>query len=522
MTYTFNLIDQPWIPCLQKGGGIVELGLGETFARAHEMREVQGDTPLETAAIYRLLLATLHRIFGPANPRDWKRLWSAGRWDATQVEEYLECWHARFDLFDEERPFYQATDLDFPTPKSIINAIPQMASGNNATLFDHHLEGQGATLDPAQAARTLLTVQAFGLGGLSGQKERPYTDAPWGRGVIFLMEGDTLFETLALNLFPPNPDQQQPDDCPAWECNDPFSPSREHPHGYLDLMTWQSRRVLLLPEEVKGRTMVRNIRIAPGLRLSASVLDPYKHYRKSKTAGLISLRFLEDRALWRDQASLLRYMEDFKEAFPPENLRWIAKLYGAGAIDLHNAYRCMGLGMANDQAKVDFMRHERLPIPGEYFANIELVDRLNDALQFAEQTRGKLWAALHDMAAFFLYPQVVLKNQEDKEKRFRLNEQQNKEVNRLMDHWGAERIYWSTLEMPFFRLLAALPKDADLALKTWQAILRGAAWEAFRFAENLVGDSNEGLRATVAGSGQLAYGLATLFPNLKPEQERIL
>ena len=68
MTYSFNLIDEPWIPCLRPDGTTIALGLRETLLQAHELREIRGDTPLETAALHRLLLAILHRVFGPSGP----------------------------------------------------------------------------------------------------------------------------------------------------------------------------------------------------------------------------------------------------------------------------------------------------------------------------------------------------------------------------------------------------------------------------------------------------------------------
>ena len=47
MTYSFNLIDQPWIPCAHPNGLMEEFSLRETLARAHDLRGVQGDSPLE-------------------------------------------------------------------------------------------------------------------------------------------------------------------------------------------------------------------------------------------------------------------------------------------------------------------------------------------------------------------------------------------------------------------------------------------------------------------------------------------
>ena len=109
MTYTFNLIDEPWIPCLTFDGERVEFGLRDSLVQAHELRELHGDTPLETAALYRLLLAVLHRVFGPEKRSRWKSLWARERFDKSTLENYLHRpeIYRRFDLFDPEKPFYQ-------------------------------------------------------------------------------------------------------------------------------------------------------------------------------------------------------------------------------------------------------------------------------------------------------------------------------------------------------------------------------------------------------------------------------
>ena len=84
--------------------------------QAHEWREIRGDTPLETASLHRLLLAVLHRVFGPKSTRAWKSLWGREQFDRGMLDEYLHQpkIHQRFDLFDSEKPFYQPRQ----TPKN--------------------------------------------------------------------------------------------------------------------------------------------------------------------------------------------------------------------------------------------------------------------------------------------------------------------------------------------------------------------------------------------------------------------
>ena len=59
----FNLVDQPWIPCLQRDSGKPqELSLRDTLTRAHEIRELPDDSPLVTVSLHRLLLAILQQF----------------------------------------------------------------------------------------------------------------------------------------------------------------------------------------------------------------------------------------------------------------------------------------------------------------------------------------------------------------------------------------------------------------------------------------------------------------------------
>ena len=55
-TPSFNLIDQPFIPCVTREGQHAEFSLLETLTRAHEIRELCDESPLVTIALHRLLL----------------------------------------------------------------------------------------------------------------------------------------------------------------------------------------------------------------------------------------------------------------------------------------------------------------------------------------------------------------------------------------------------------------------------------------------------------------------------------
>lgn len=163
---SFNLIDQPWIPCIpHTGNGPVLLGLRDTLVHAHEHRELLDNSPLVTVALHRLLLAIIHRtLHGPRTTAEWQALREQGRFDVQRISDYLESCRSRLDLFDSQRPFYQVPRMEDVNTISAATLAHEKASGNNSTLFDHTTNSTGALI-PHQAARYLVAFQAFALGG---------------------------------------------------------------------------------------------------------------------------------------------------------------------------------------------------------------------------------------------------------------------------------------------------------------------------------------------------------------------
>lgn len=507
---SYDLLTEPWIPVLHADGIADALGLRDALLQAHQLRSLSGETPLVTASLYRLLLAVLYRALGVLTPDAWEDLWEQGHFPEAALISYLERWSERFDLFHPERPFLQWPD-ERARPKSVINLVPHMASGNNATLFDHHHEGQDVALAPDEAARALLVALTFGLAGLSGLPQK-FTDAPWARGIVFLAEGETLFETLMFNYLPARHISlgfgNVEADRPFWEAEDPFAPDRSIPLGITDYLTWPNRAVRLLPEpDGKGRWMVRQVTLAPGLFLEPGVWDPYKHYREDEKRGRLVLRFQEGRALWRDSAVLLQVRGG--EQHPPKPLAWLADLVAADVLPHHARYRFMALGMANNQAKIDFYREEHFPLPAEYLADANLVQRLAEALELAEKTASRaLGKALNRLATLILAP-----TGDDPEGR----KPDRKDIDNLTGHWAGRRAYWAALEVPFWEMLTALPQQGETALETWRETVRRTAREAFaRVAESL-GETPRVLKAVARAEQQF---LGALFCVFHPQEEK--
>jgi CRISPR system Cascade subunit CasA len=319
------------------------------------------------------------------------------------------------------------------------------------------------------------------------------------------VQGQTLFETLTLNLVRYSDDEPLPrraDDRPAWEMDDPFRPERTVPRGYLDYLTWQNRRILLLQEDDAAGPVVRRLTIGPGLRLDAACLDPMKHYRIDEKRGPLPLRFREERALWRDSAALLRHRS---AAFrPPQVFDWLAELAREGHLQVAQTRRTLALGMANDKAKVEFCRSERLPLPLRYLQDTLLVEALDIALDMSESVGRQLWGASRTMATLLLSPETGNEG---------ARQPASEDLNRIMEPWGVERDYWSRLEVPFRYTMETLPENRDAALAGWQRTLRQVAWAAFGNAAEAVSANVRSLKAVVRAHDQLAAGLAQALPD---------
>ena len=131
---TFNLVDEPWLPVTDLQGTARLVSLRAALVNAPQYRDLGGDTPPVTAALYRLLLAITTRVgFGERVPRPQPAEWAA------RLAEYLDDWQDRFDLFSAATPFFQdPATPDYYAPgrdcKTVAALIPEQPSGANALI----------------------------------------------------------------------------------------------------------------------------------------------------------------------------------------------------------------------------------------------------------------------------------------------------------------------------------------------------------------------------------------------------
>lgn len=505
---TFNLVEERWIPCLMPDASLEAFGLKEVFDRAHDIRQITSSSPLVTAALHRLLLAVLHRVFGPKNLKQWRKLWEEGRFSQEKIGAYLEKWRQRFDLFDEKCPFYQVNGLDADRRVSVTRLCLETPSGSGTSvlLFNHTANEPPPKLAPGEAARHLVAYQCFATGGLITDEagKASAKAAPLARGAVILVSGTSLFRTLLLNLHIYNPDQEEPfpvrgEDAPAWERHKPTRFKDRGPAGYLDLLTWQSRRILLEPVQEDGRTFVERVVIMGGNQFpkNYSIHDretmmAFRRNPKAKEGQdpWPPVKLDEQRALWRDSLALVQSVRKIRAR--PKTLDQLSDLVSKGSLPRSNVFPLAILGESTDQKKIVLWRHERLPLPLAYLSDDELVGALEQALELGEEAgRALRWAG----------------SETAKHLDAQLGGSRDKKQSRISLNPG--RLYWSRLETSFKRLMVALPEDrqevdgetvygAEL-LREWAGEIRRTALGAFEEATRGLDGHARALRAAAKG-----------------------
>lgn len=508
MNPSFDLVREPWIPCIERDGRRVELGIAETLRRAHELVELRDQSPLVTSALHRLLLAVLHRsLDGPRNLKALRELWSRGQWDMTKIGLYLERWHDRFDLFHSVYPFYQVGGFEIVGKESEDKTTPisklaqELATGSNCTLFDHSTDDHPLPISPAEAARRLVAIQAFALGGGVGSTSRSFgkhpnlTHGPMVGGAAVFIRGGSLFETLCLNTLVVTDDlpfPRTPEDRPCWEDEVRFEPVERAPRGYLDFLTWLSRYVRLLPgRDESGRVIVSGMYFTQGCGYPKDPLrypNPHWAYRSSKDKGLMPLGMRATRALWRDSSALFTAAgAGSAEAVRPHNIVQAARLFEDGHLERTHVLRCFVVGLASDKAKVDLWRHEDLPLHRKVLNDEDCARALSFGLEQSEDVqRNALSPALKHFVNELGGACQVVQTQ-------------------------AEATYWDSLELPFRVFLSGIPLGTEAALRSWAGEVRRAAIEAFHSAvDNAEGRRARELKASIRCERILLSGLRKL------------
>lgn len=540
---SFDLTLESWIPVLDAGTDLRtapdadvtfrEIGLREALIRAHEIREVYCDSPVETISINRLLLALFIDALSPDINQDaWIAQWEKGYFDEGALDSYLSRPDVagRFDLLHPTHPFYQHPE---PHPgntniKPVSGLFLARAGGANATLFDHTLECRKEPIILPEAARGLIASQNSSLGG-GNSKPFNFSQAPLLSGAVFWLRGRSLFEALLLNAPPDAKARMEEEDSfdqllkrpPIWRRNPPEEYEKRPVEGYLDYLTWPARRVTLTVGEKEGEGIFASgLYLTQGDKDDPVVNDPLMAKKENrKTKEIYTFKFREGRALWRDAEILFKIFG--RDGWgSPQTFNWLRNQ--ARRISRKENWESYiekvdVFGLKTEKGKVgkvSFWRHERFPLALGLIDNPSKYIILQKALSFAEQQHKSLHDAAKELAENLLRGTKGGDDQPTKA--------DPKDVNNLIDSLDLESRYWSLLEIPFTHFLEQLNKthvEDILAIQwQWAERLHRTAKTVYNEATRMLDQDARQLRAVAEGARKI-YRVTEYHNHLKTIKE---
>ncbi|MFB9768758.1 type I-E CRISPR-associated protein Cse1/CasA [Lactiplantibacillus modestisalitolerans] len=354
---TFNLTTDPWIKVTECHTNAPRtVSLIELFEHAQDYRQLAGDMRTQDLAVMRVLLAILTTVYsrydGNGQPyrgidkdpvhqrkldvdpeayedallKTWEQVFKMGHFSANVVQ-YLHQFADRFDLFGAH-PFYQVTTEDYDAVvaenkrvalgKGTV-AIKQLnrrvsESNNTPAIFASRADMEKNQLTLAELARWLITYQNF-AGTTDKTKVETADKFSSSMGWLYKLnsvyaDGQTVFETLMLNLVLINEKHKYAPQHPVWECDDmqAYVDRREmqrRPDNVADLYTNWARLLHIEWDEQQQPTIFSAA--LPGFESDNVFIEPMTIWRRDKKTedDIPATRssFTMSRAMWRNFGS---------------------------------------------------------------------------------------------------------------------------------------------------------------------------------------------------------------------------
>lgn len=336
---TFNLIDEPWIPCRTLEGAR-NLSIREIFDSSGKALAIVGDSPTQDYAVLRVLLAIFwrahhHELAEELTNRrslaqfEWDEWWTETRAQLNStgaddtVLDYLATVHNRFDLLDAENPFMQVADLH--TSSNTQQEVARIIPDAEQDYFTMRTAAGRQSLSYHEAARWLIHTHAFDYSGIKSgavgdERVKSGRGYPIGQGWTGMtggtyVIGSNLLETLILNT-PESAVIDTGKDKPVWERKQDTAAQRSkapQPQGPADLATWQSRRVRLFVDADNAlvtRVLVSNGDQIPdaGKNVLNDPMTPYRYSPNQSKKGLdayYARPYDTQRTMWRSLDPLI-------------------------------------------------------------------------------------------------------------------------------------------------------------------------------------------------------------------------
>lgn len=485
---TFNLWTEPWITLEKEEGGVERLSIEETLKRAQNYRAIYESSPLVVVGIHRLLVAILQFALNPQENGDLKKLWHAGKFPVSVIDDFGKNYARRFDLFSEKEPFMQSADLPIqPGKKDALSYVSRLTydipSGTYVTHYRHGTEDD-VRLCPTCTAKQLLVLPAFATAG-----GRPYRPSINGVPPLYIIPGgNNLFESLVASLVTPayQPNiRSRKKDQPWWirkpvigfclEINDV---------GYCHSLTFTARRTRVHPRMEKilcsrcgERTdyFVNTLAYEMGESRPKNAevwFDPFVAYEpKGQESKIDGIRPRESIgwSVWREFASLflLPKSDGTDKTRRPSLITQLDYLDLKGKQTL--AFRCIGI--LTDQAKVIEWWDAGFDIPPIILRDEEAGYDIRKAMSFSNENAD-------------ICTKVFRKNFR------RAKSEQHKVVLKRM-----VETFWEQMAEPFRQYVLRMndPQNFDAAQRFWADEVIGYARSVFNQAAQSLGDDAERL-----------------------------
>jgi CRISPR system Cascade subunit CasA len=305
-----NAATDPWVLVADANGRTHEASLASLLAGAHRWAGLAGEPPVAAAVLRLLVAVVLDATGGPRDDAEWAQWWHQGL-PADRLVNYLEAHKDRMQLHAAVAPFLQ----DAGTPervgvKSVAELAPHLPTGQNPVIYSDTTDLNGpnpARFTQAEALRWLVAFHQFARTGMWANVAGS-GPAPGRAGILLdrllaIPTGPTLAHTLLLNT-PTGTVSGRP----PWRAE-----SAVHgrpPRDVIELLTWQTRHVRLLPDDdgmVTRLLVATDPRIDPAVpRAVIAALDPHVIAVEAQraTEGWTLVRYDPHMATWRAAAVL--------------------------------------------------------------------------------------------------------------------------------------------------------------------------------------------------------------------------
>ncbi len=399
----FNLVSEPWIKVIDaQNDREVTVSLQEAFQNAPRYRQMAGDMRSQDLAILRFLLAILTTVYSRVDSKGnrytwlkqdttsgrmlleksadldtmreemletWKDLYEQGCFTPA-VREYLESYKDRFDMFGE-RPFYQVRQdvYDHFATKKIETGTGTVAvkqinrliseSNNSPSIFAPRVGGTKNDIDLPELVRWLITYQNFT--GVTDKtkvnvKEKYSISSGWLYGIDpVVVKGETLFETLLLNLLLYPEQETEVLQYPVWEFEDMAEYIKIRLKGLLppnlaELYTVLSRILYIEP---KDKMFVIFACGLPKIENANAFIEPMTTWKYDKKESKYKPRSKWIKSLgktmWRNFGQYVGLeTTDGSHGAEPGIVKWLNLLKDEGILPAGKLLHLQTIGMVND------------------------------------------------------------------------------------------------------------------------------------------------------------------------------